>query len=279
MTATERRYAQIENEALTTTWASKKLSDYTLGKSIVIETDRTPLVPLLGTKPLDSLPPRVLRFRLRLDRFRYQILHVPGKQVYIADTLSRVQVSSPTQTDTVLEELTEMAATGHINHLPASPTTLDRYRVAQDQEQLCATVKDYCRNWWPAKTDMVPALNPYWDRRGELTVNENLLLCRGRIVVPTALREEALKKLHQGHQGIQRCRLRAQSAVWWPGLSTQLADKVKRCPECTRDATPNQEPLIPTALPQYPWQRVGSDLFVLDGTGSSSTISRDFRRS
>ena len=41
---------------------------------------------------------------------------------------------------------------------------------------------------------------------------------------------------------------------------------VRRCPECARDATHNQEPLIPTALPQYPWQRVGSDLFVLNGT-------------
>ena len=97
-------------------------------------------------------------------------------------------------------------------------------------------------------------------------MNENLLLCGGRIIVPTVPREEALKKLHQCHQRIQRCQLRAQSAVWWPGLSTQLADMVKRCPECARDTTSNQEPLIPTALPQYPWQRVGSDLFVLDGT-------------
>ena len=165
----------------------------------------------------------------------------------------------------VLEELAEMAATGHINHLSAIPTTLDRYRVAQDQDQLCAAVKGYCRNGWPAKTDILPALKPCWDRRGELMVNENLLVCGGRIVVPTVLREEALKKLHQGHQRIQRCRLQAQSAVWWPGLSNHLADMVKRCPECARDATPNQEPLIPTALPQYPWQRLGSDLFVLDG--------------
>ena len=108
-------------------------------------------------------------------------------------------------------------------------------------------------------------LKPYWDKQGELMVNENLLHCGGRIVVPTLRREEALKNLRQGHQGIQRCRLRAQSAVWWPGLLSQIADLIKNCPECARDASPNQEPLIPTALPQYPWQRVGSDLFVLYG--------------
>ena len=265
MTDTERRYAQIEKEALATTWACEKFSDYILGKSIIIETDHKPLVPLLGTKSLDSLPPRVLRFRLWLDRFQYTIVHVPGKQLYIADTLSRAPVSSPSETDTVLEEFAEMAVTGHVSHLPAGPSTLDRYRHAQDSDQLCTTIKGYCRDGWPPKSEILPMMKPYWDKQGELTVNENLLLCGGRIVVPTLLREEALAKLHQGHQGIQRCRLRAQSAVWWPGLSSQIADLVKRCPECARDASPNQEPLIPTDLPQYPWQRVGSDLFVLDG--------------
>ena len=67
MTPTERRYAQIEKEALAVTWACEKFSTYILGKHITIETDQKPLIPLLG-KSLDSLPPpRVLRFRLQLD--------------------------------------------------------------------------------------------------------------------------------------------------------------------------------------------------------------------
>lgn len=40
------------------------------------------------TKALDELPPRVLRFLLRLLRFRYDIVHVPGKHL-ITDMLSR----------------------------------------------------------------------------------------------------------------------------------------------------------------------------------------------
>ena len=80
MTETEKRYAQIEKEALATTWACEKFSVFILGINIEIETDHKPLVPLLGVKHLDSLPPRVLRFRLRLDRFNYSIQHVPGWQ-------------------------------------------------------------------------------------------------------------------------------------------------------------------------------------------------------
>ena len=89
LSKTEKRYAQIEKEALAGTWACEKFSDYILGKRFCLETDHKPLVSLLGSKHLDSLPPRILRFRLRLSRFLYDIQHTPGKLLYTADTLSR----------------------------------------------------------------------------------------------------------------------------------------------------------------------------------------------
>ena len=62
LTGTERCYAQIEKEALAITWACEKFSEYILGKQILIEMDHKPLVPLLSSKHLDDLPPRVLQF-------------------------------------------------------------------------------------------------------------------------------------------------------------------------------------------------------------------------
>ena len=72
-------------------------------------------------------------------------------------------------------------------------------------------------------------------------------------------------KLHVGHQGMVRCRLRAKSSVWWPGLYSQIKDFIKNCHECARDYKPHKEPLIPTSLPDYPWQQVATDLFTLKG--------------
>ena len=92
MSETEQRYAQIEKEALAITWACSKFSDYILGRKFLVETDHKPLIPLLNTKHLDVLPPRILRFRLRLAKFNYTVFHVPGKLLYAADALSRAPV-------------------------------------------------------------------------------------------------------------------------------------------------------------------------------------------
>ena len=92
LTNTESQYAQIEKEALAITRACERFSGYILGKHITLETDHKPLVPLLSYKLLDNLPPRVLRFRLRLMKFDYNIHHVPGKLLYTADALSRAPI-------------------------------------------------------------------------------------------------------------------------------------------------------------------------------------------
>ena len=57
-------------------------------------------------------------------------------------------------------------------------------------------------------------------------MHNGLLLFDDRIVVPLALREETISRLHEGHQGIERCRMRAKHSVWWPTISAQLNDQL-----------------------------------------------------
>ena len=270
MSDTEKRYAQIEKEALASTWACEKFSDYLLGLHFLIESDHKPLIPLLGSKCLESLPPRVLRFRLRLARFNYDITHVPGKLLYTADTLSRAplplskEVSPPPFKS---PEEVEAFIEGIISTLPASEFRLEAYRIAQQSDPVCQQVRQYCLTGWPEKkSDMDRAVIPYWHKRGHLSVGSKLLLYGSQIVVPKSMRKETLDKIHQGHQGIVRCRLRMKNSVWWPGSSTEIAQRVEKCAECAKVATPRKEPLISSPTPEYPWQVVGSNLFELNGT-------------
>ena len=43
----------------------------------------------------------------------------------------------------------------------------------------------------------------------------------------------------------------------------QISKAVKICPECVKNSPPPMltQPLILSSLPQYPWQKVSSDLF------------------
>ena len=95
----------------------------------------------------------------------------------------------------------------------------------------------------------------------ELSVEDGLLLRGCRIVIPTTLRSDVLERLHTGHQGIVKCRERARQSVRWPGLSAQLEKVVKNCRECCREQLQRAEPLMPSVLPELPFQKVGTDLF------------------
>jgi len=95
LTAVEKRYAQIEKEALAICWACSKCIYYLSGKDFQIETDHKPLVSVLGEKELAKLPLRVQWFRLKMMSYSYTIVYTPGKRLVLADALSR----SPTEVE------------------------------------------------------------------------------------------------------------------------------------------------------------------------------------
>ena len=154
----------------------------------------------------------------------------------------------------------------HVSQPITSTDRLQEYRTAQLADPVCADLIELCQKGWPQNKRQVPTrLQPYWPVRGELTLNDDLLLRGHRIVVPQSLQKETLQRIHSGHQGITKCSLRVTSAVWWPGVKWQLEDLIHKCPECSKTAQAPRQPLICTPLPQHPWEKVASDLFEMDG--------------
>ena len=258
MTEAEQRYAQIEKEALATVWACEIFSLYILGRRISIETDHK---PLLGHKRLHNLPPRVLRFRLRLMRLDYSIEHTPGKFLYTVDVLSRSPL--PNQPDKYTIELhkdVEHFISAITSQLPASNEWLPIFAKAQSADRTCSKVIDYCKHGWPSKYKVPTVLMVYWKCRGQFSLHNELL------VIPSHLHTEILTKIHQGHQGIRGCRLRLVTSVWWPGASKDIETLIQSCPQCCKIAIPRKEPLMTSSLPVHPWETVAADLFEPNGT-------------
>ena len=265
LTPTEQRYAQVEKEALATTWACERFNMYILGRTFEIETDHKPLVALLGSKLLDELPPRILRFRLRLMKYSYKIYHVPGKQIATADTLSRAPVRDATPSEDMHDQA-EAYVNLIIDNLPVTEKRLEEIKLHTSQDEVLRQVIQYVETGWPVHLYSVPgAVKPYYPYAGDLTVQEGLLLKGQRLVIPATLRLDMLDRIHAGHQGIVKCRDRAKQSIWWPGLGRQLEEVVKSCSTCATTTQQRHEPMIPTELPQRPWQKLGTDLFDLKG--------------
>ena len=89
LTPTEIRYAQIEKEMLAIVFSCQKFRQYIYGKqNIVIHTDHKPLIRIMQ-KPLNDISTRLQKMRLRLQQYDLELVYVPGKDLNIADTLSR----------------------------------------------------------------------------------------------------------------------------------------------------------------------------------------------
>ncbi|GFS12541.1 Pol polyprotein [Elysia marginata] len=96
LTSTERRYSQIEKECLGIVWACERFDKYLTGLShFTAITDHKPLLPIVNKKEISEAPTRCQRMPIRLMRFNFSLVYTQGKNLTVADTLSRSPVNSP----------------------------------------------------------------------------------------------------------------------------------------------------------------------------------------
>lgn len=109
LTPTEIRYAQIEKEMLAIVFALKRFHQYTFGRITTIITDHKPLQSILK-KQLDQVPRRLQGMILQTQRYDISIEYRPGKELQLADTMSRAFLPN----DSSEEELENINVVSHL---------------------------------------------------------------------------------------------------------------------------------------------------------------------
>ena len=167
---------------------------------------------------------------MKLMRFNVAARYISGKDLVLADALSRMPIKDTTSS-------TEADVAAYVSSVryaqPASDQKLEEiHRATRDDAELQAAVR-YTLEGCPTRgDDVIAEAQPHHHVRDELSVADGLLLRGVRIIIPKVLRPEMLSRIHDGHQRTSKCRERAKQGIWWPGLSSQISEIVKNWEHC-----------------------------------------------
>ena len=83
---------------------------------------------------------------------------------------------------------------------------------------------------WPRKrSNFAPNLQPYWNYRDELTIEDGIVMKGQKIIIPTLLKQQFIDKIHAGHTGIGSCLKKAREFIFWVNYFKDIQEAVEMC--------------------------------------------------
>ena len=312
--ATESRYAPVEGETLAVADALEKARYFVLGcDNLIIAVDHKPLLKLLGDRSLENIPNARLRnLKEKTLRYRFQMMYVPGAKHRAADAVSRHPTGDPetvvliddvasispihvcdtlnlptfthindcntarddTPDDNALESIPLSSAVSSVSTLQC--VTWDKVRTATSSDDNMLQLLKVIEAGIPDSRNALPLpLREYYPFRDQLSSVDGVVIFKDRIVIPPSLRQDILTALHAAHQGVTSMTSRAETSVFWPGITSDLISLRNNCNHCNRMA-PSQPsaPPMPLVYPLYPLQCVCADFFHYKGCNYLVIVDR-----
>ena len=198
----EKNYVAIELESLAVAWALEKLHHFIYGKKFKLQTDQKPLAMILSRSQNTSTP-RLQRLLNRAFQYDFDVEYIKGETNVVADCLSRLGVTK----DHI--KLPKAMVHSVSVELPATKDFLDRVRTATQKDQELQLLAQQVKLGWPKKISEVDdKIKCYWSFREDITIAEDILVKGHRIIVLKDMREYMLKQVHEGHFGMDKCKMR-----------------------------------------------------------------------
>ena len=272
LTDTEKEYAQIEKEMLAIVHAIKKFHLYIYGRRFTVMTDHKPLLAIMQ-KPISKIyNHRLQRLKLKIIKYDFQIRHAPGKEMHIADLLSRNYLDVAEPEDVTNEEMVHTIT----KQITITDTRKEQFQIAVNQDKELRKILKYCLTDWPkSKKKLNADLYSYWDLKEDIHTAENLLFYKERIIVPKILRSDMLKLLHESHHGIVKTKLLANNTFYWPYMNKDIENLVNNCNICEKYRSKNPNNILkPHEIPKLPFKKIAAD--ILEYGGENYLVIMDY---
>lgn len=263
LTETQKGYAQIEKEALAILYGCERFYQYLYGRFFVVENDHKPL-EIIFKKPLSQCPARLQRIRIRLQIYDLEVNYKPGKELYLADALSRSKVDDKSHK---LDQELDLQVYTVISNIPMSDEKKVLFEQETAKDETLQIVKQLILKGWPVQKEQVPdSAKPYFTYREVLSVIDNVIFKGKNVVVPKSLRKDMLDRIHVNHLGMEKSKNRARDILFWPNMSKDIENLVSSCETCLKYQRANtKEPMWSREIPFRPWEVLATDLFEFKG--------------
>ena len=225
----EERYAPTEGELLAVSWVLNHAHIFTKGcPNLLVVTDHKPLLGILNDKPYESIKnPRILRLKEQTMPYDFIIKYNRGKWHHGPDALSRspqinlINMIEPishtfSTISTILETETDavLAAT---NIGESTSISIEDIGKATAEDPVMSKLMTTITNGFPETQHMTDSsIRNYFNAKGNLWVQDDIIMFKDRIVVPSLYREKCLQLLHSAHQGVEGMKARAANSIYWP---------------------------------------------------------------
>lgn len=192
---------------------------------------------------------RLQRIKLKLMKYDLEVVHCPGKDMHIADALSRAcdNIEIESNTDNSLNEI--------IHSLNISDNRRVEFEKETEKDVVLRELKNVCKLGWPKnKSKVNETIKFYWSKQNNIFLENNLLFFDNRIMVPSSMRIKMLNLIHESHFGINKTVKRAKSLLYWPNMAQDIENVIVKCKICEKFQANNaKEKLISHELPDFPY--------------------------
>ena len=244
----EQRYSTTDREALGVILACRRFHHFLWGVPFTIHTDHQPLVSVFKRK---TKSPRMSRWVIEMQDYRFKVVYRPGRDNEVADQLSR--------------PVRALLYQGGENYLGLSQ---EEFKQKQLDEPRWADVINYLEGGrLPRKKCPSTLITRFMLYEGLLYLcadkcDNSVQL---RLVIPQELRKAALKFGHEtvaGHLGRRKSIDAIESHFYWPSLRADVVKYVKECVVCQRhkDSRALQQPFQELPPVKWPLERISLDL-------------------
>ena len=163
LTPTEMRYADVEYEMLAVVFGCMRFHHYLYGREFIYHSDHKPLEEI-QLKHLNDAPPRLQRLLCKIQPYNFVTKYVPGKDIPMADALSRVSPNEKTEIkglDVTIHELTPQL----------SRIQVESIQKATQQDKTLQLLIQQMLEGWPESCRKLPdILIPFWQWRADLCI-------------------------------------------------------------------------------------------------------------